>query len=130
MTKMNKRKYIKFPTQLNLPSDVTCEGFYDDWEGVRILLRDNDENSLNAVLRVNFGQRVIAYKCVDEGIYPVSWNMNPLWICIVKNSDYITQVCEQSDGILDKKDLIHFAIYTPHDCFDIIDIEYPKIEFL
>ncbi len=124
------RKYTEFPTDLSFPKRVFLESLICNDEGLRILVRSSDKNATD-ILSIYFEECTVAFRCMDEGVYPASWSKNiPSFISIVENSEYIEWFNQESGGIRRYKGLVHYAIYTENECIDVIDLEPPKLKWL
>lgn len=114
----------------NIPQRLYCEGIHDDYEGFRVLLRENDKTP---ILRIMF-DFVRVYRKLDESdlLRTVAsikiQKKTPLFI--VDNSSLVEWFNEESYGIYKDKDIKHFAIYTSNDCIDILSEFEPKVEWL
>ena len=127
----DEREYKAFNLGFALPKNVTLEALYDDWEGFRILVRDYDKEAGIGILRISFGGRPVANRCMDEGVYPASWSKKiPSFLSTVENSEYLEWFHKESGGIREGQPLVHYAIYTVNECIDVLDIEPPKVEWL
>jgi hypothetical protein len=125
------RVYTALSCEVDLPKQVYLEGMYDDWEGFRLLLRDHERESNTGILRIHFGGKPVAYRCMDEGVYPASWSKKMThWLSQVENSEYLEWFHKESGGIREGQGLVHYAIYTLNDCIDVLDLQPPKIEWL
>ncbi len=124
------RIYEHVPLDVELPKEPTLEGFYADWEGVRVLIKDINKNASTGMLRIHFGCSVFAYRVIDEGDHLLTAYSNVGLIAIVKNSEYLEWFHRESCGVRKGQNLKHYAIHTTNECIDIIDSKLPKIEWL
>jgi hypothetical protein len=130
---MNKNIYKKWEPINNIPDELYLEGLYDDYEGFRLLLKG--DNVRSKMMRIKFDS-VLLYRNIDEGdliLYPrVNEQSNQkLWcLYIVSESDLLSWFHSVSQNIHEAKKLIHYAIYTPNDCIDIITDLEPNVEWL
>lgn len=115
----------------DVPTDLVCEALHDDHEGVRVLLRA-DETS-GRILRISF-ESVVCYRNVNESYRLRTWsrlggeNMGGLFC--VDDSDWVAWVRAESGGVLDDKELVHYAIFTGEDCIELISEFPPEAEWL
>jgi hypothetical protein len=114
----------------DIPRTLHCEGIHDDYEGFRILLRENDHSP---VLRIMF-DAVRFYKKSDEGdlLRTIASINDPgrSSLFIVDNSSWVKFFHEETYNIHQDRDIKHFAIYTPDDCIDVLSEFEPKVEWL
>lgn len=114
----------------NIPRILNCEGIHDDYEGFRILLRENDRSP---VLRIMF-DAVRSYRKSDEGdlLRTIASINDPgrSSLFIVDNSSWVEWFHEETYDIHKDRDIKHFAIYTPDDCIDVLSEFEPKVEWL
>lgn len=123
--------YKKWLPIEGIPKKLYCEGIHDDYEGFRVLLKEEDSQSL--VVRLTF-ETVLAYRNIDESyLLRTVDNINSpgeSTLYIVENSLWVKWLHEESYGTLEGKNITHYAIYTPNDCLDILAEHEPKIEWL
>jgi hypothetical protein len=114
----------------NIPRKLCCEGIHDDYEGFRILLR---ENNYSSVLRILF-DAVRSYKWSDESdLLKTVASINDAGrssLFIVDNSSWVKWFHEETYDIYKDSDIKHFAIYTSDDCIDVLSEFEPKVEWL
>ena len=114
-----------------IPKRLFCEAIHDDYEGFRILLRGEDNSS--SMLRITF-ESLLAYRNIDEGnrlkTMEQATNFGSSSLYIVEDSTWIKWFNEESYGIHKSNKIIHYAIYTPNDCIDVLSEYEPKIEWL
>jgi hypothetical protein len=114
-----------------IPDPVYCEALHDDYEYLRILLRGADPKS--RMLRIRF-ESVVAYRNINESYRIRTWSclrgqtIPPL--LTVENSSWIAWLKEESGGVLEHERLIHYAIFTPEDCIDVVAALPPEVEWL
>ncbi len=78
---------------------------------------------------------VIAYRNINESYRLRTWrNLSSRSIkgglFIIEGSKWAAWLREESSGILDDANLIHYAVLTPEDCIDIISEFPPHAEWL
>ena len=107
---------------------ATVESVVDDWEGFRVLLRDQETNRM---LRIVFGSHV-AYRNRDEsdldGEAARSNGLGRGCFYRVRDSEY--EAAFKADSARQFGNLKHFAIVTDTDCVDVLTTEEPTIEQL
>lgn len=128
---MQKDLYTVWRPVEGVPARLYCEAIHDDYEGFRILLRGEDANS--SVLRITFDP-ALAYRNIDEGnllrtLVKVD-NIRESSLFTVENSTWIEWFREESDGIYEGREIVHYAIYTPNDCIDVLAEFDPLVEWL
>ncbi len=114
----------------NLVETLYLEAVHDDYEGFRLLLKGDGEE--NKVLRNTFDP-ALSYRNTDEGELLKTINEQNFggWSLYVANdSDYLKWFSEESHGTHEGEDIIHYAIYTPNDCLDVLSAYPPKVEWL
>ena len=126
-----KNRYKKWYPLENIPVHLYCEGLHDDYEGFRILLRGDDPTS--PVLRISFSPS-LAYRNIDEGdllrtIYGIP-DLGASSLFMVENSTWLEWFQEESHGIHDGEDIMHYAIYTANDCIDVLSAFDPTVEWI
>lgn len=114
-----------------IPKKLYCEAIHDDYEGLRVILKGEDNQS--NVLRLFF-ETVLAYKNIDESylLRTIEKIDSPgeSTLYTVENSNWIKWFCEESYDTIEKNSITHYAIYTPNDCIDVLSEYEPKIEWL
>ena len=68
---------------------------------------------------------LISYERFDEDDNLGRWGF-----FIVDSSDYFEWFNHSSQGIHESEKVVHYAIYTPNDCLDILSAYPPKVEWL
>lgn len=102
------------------------ESLHDDYEGLRLIFK-NENNE--RVLCIRFDS-VLSYRNVDEGDLLKSSNSVKGGFHKIDSSQYLRWFHEESYDRWKDKKVIHYAIYTPDDCVDILSIEPPKVRWL
>lgn len=114
----------------NLPETLYLEAIYDDYEGFRLLLKGDAKQ--DKVLRITFDP-ALSYRNTDEGDLLKTIDEQDFggWsLYVASNSDYLRWFHKESHGIHEGVDIVHYAIYTPNDCLDILSAYLPKVEWL
>ena len=127
---MGKTEFRKWIPIEGLSGNLYLEGLHDDYEGFRLLLKE--ESNQQRILRITFDP-ALSYRNTDEGglLRTIGNKDLGTWsLFIVENSDYLMWFNEESYGIHQLENIIHYAIYTPNDCLDILSIYPPKVKWL
>mmetsp|Transcript_7221 Transcript_7221/g.9363 ORF Transcript_7221/g.9363 Transcript_7221/m.9363 type:complete len:125 (+) Transcript_7221:142-516(+) len=114
----------------NLPQALYLEALYDDYEGFRLVLKGEDSSS--RPLRITF-EDVLSYRNTDEGALLETlsnFNFGGWSLFTSQTSNYIDWFVSESGGIYDENDIVHYFVYTPNDCVDILSIAPPRVELL
>lgn len=101
------------------------EELHDDNKGFKLLLRGE---SSQRVLSINF-ESVLSYRRIDEGDLLKSYQQITEGFHKIESSSYLSWFHEESYDSWKDKNVIHYAVYTPNDCVDILSIHPPRIEF-
>ena len=109
-----------------IPDVLYCEGLVDDYGGIKITLKGRDLSSPS--IEVGF-RSVIAYRNINETyrlrtLNGAAFPERSQTLFVVQQSSWISWLKKESGGILDDKELIHYAIFTPEDCIDVVS-EFP-----
>lgn len=104
------------------------EGVIDDWEGFRVLLRDQETER---VIRIAFNSHV-AYQNRDEtdldGEAARSEGLGCGCFYRVWDSEFVARF--KSDTARQFGELKHFAIITETDCIDVLATDEPTVDSL
>lgn len=126
---MNDENYEIWKPSPKLPTGrLYCDAVHDDYEGFRILLRSDDQTS--GVLRVSF-ESAVGYQNINE-----SFRLETLsrlgggGLFLVRDSSWVKWLKLESGGMLDSKQLVHYAIYTEEDCIDVVSEFPPEVDWL
>jgi hypothetical protein len=115
----------------SIPDRLYCEAIHDDYEGFRILLKGQETDS--PTFRLAFDSP-LAYRNIDEGRLLRTLNLikdrEKASLYEVKNSPWVKWFHDESLGIYEGRDLIHYAIITANDCIDVLTEFAPKAEWL
>lgn len=112
-----------------VPEKLYLEAMHDDYEGFRLLLKGYEDQRM---LRITFDP-ALSYRNTDEGDLLKTINQQDLsgWsLYTVSDSDYLAWFTEESHGIHESDDVVHYAIYTPNDCLDVLSAFPPRVEWL
>ena len=120
---------IRWIPQENLPQTLYVEGLHDDYEGLRILLKGENDKGIEKTFRV-FCESYIAYRNVDESNRLKMLNQYPelcsKWTLFMTfDSDFISWIKEESNGVLGEQKLYHFVIASPNDIIELLLTEPP-----
>jgi hypothetical protein len=130
---MKKNSFKKWEPLSGLPEEMYLEGLHNDYEGFRLLLKSRGDQA--KMLRITFDP-VLAYRGIDEGDLISYQRFNEdddlgRWaFFIVNSSDYLEWFNQSSQGIHEGEGVVHYAIYTPDDCLDILSAYPPDVEWL
>jgi len=115
----------------HLPEEMYLEGLHDDYEGFRLLMKG--KNPQDKMLRIHF-EVPLVYRNIDEGDYllysPVKNESAKSTFYTIENSQYLEWFHKESLDMHKSEKIIHYAIYTPNDCIDILSPWSPKVEWL
>lgn len=108
------------------------EAIHDDYEGFRILLRENQK--MHRVLKITFNSK-ISYRNTDESFLLNVWSSTDKDILgkifyTISNSKYLDFFNQMTEGLYNTWDITHYAIYTTSDCIDILSDQPPIVEWL
>lgn len=117
----------------DLPERLYVDGFHDDVEGIRFILRGYDPTA--PTLRLVF-ESPVGYRNINESYRSRIW-ASSYWgngkpsLLTVEGSKWIEWLREEAAGLLIHEErLIHYAIYTDEDCFDVVTEFPPTVEWL
>lgn len=122
---MSTEEYTRWSPVGDVPTDLVCEALHDDHEGIRVLLRTGA--TPGRMLRIAF-EAVVCYRNINESYRLRTWaqhageDMGGLFR--VNESDWVSWVRAESGGVLEGKQLSHYAILTGEDCIEFIS-EFP-----
>jgi hypothetical protein len=124
-----QEQYVKWTPVTSIPNSMYCEGIHDDYEGFRILLKGKNAN--DPILRIHFDS-TIAYRNIEEGKRPKTLERitEKSTLYIVKNSNWLKWISNESFGMYDNLDIIHFAIYSLNDWIDVLSVKHPIVTWI
>ncbi len=103
------------------------EELRDDSKVLKILLKNDETGDL---LHISF-DAALTYRNIDEGYLLKSLGHIPGGFFKMVVSDYLTWFHDEGHGIMrDDDQIVHYAIYTPNDCIDVISQTKPQVEWL
>ena len=115
-----------------IPSKMYVEAVHDDYEGFRVLLKgDSDQSSM---LRVSF-DNTLSYRNTDESYLLKMWDgvskdtLGKIFY-IVEQSEYIDFFQKMTQQLYEDWEIKHYAIYTDTDCIEILSQNDPTVEWL
>lgn len=119
-------QYIPRYFEEGLTGSFQCLGLHDDKEGLRVLL----EHDSGRKVEIAFSGYT-AYRNVNESFRLRTWRLGAAPVqhvlLIVDNSSWLGWLREESDGVLNDRQIMHYAIYTGEDCIDIATESQPVI---
>lgn len=126
-----KQRYVPWTPVRGVPERLHCEAIHDDVEGLRILLRGDDPSG--PTLRLYF-ESVIGYRNVNESYRLKTWSeldmaQNPP-LLVVENSSWLAWLKSEAGEVVDWEKVVHYAIFTSEDCFDVATEFFPSVEWL
>lgn len=128
---MKGDQYKKWLPLDSIPSRLYCEGIHDDYEGFRIIVRGEGDDS--SLLRISFDV-ALAYRNVDEGDLVQTIQLRPelgsFSLFVVENSSWVEWFESESCGLHSRKNIVHYAIYTSNDCIDVLSEFEPFVDWL
>jgi hypothetical protein len=110
-----------------LPSGrLQVQAIHDDRGGLRLLLEDETGGQAEVVFA-----GYAAYRNVNESFRLRTWRVQrPPRECsafTVLNSEWLAWLRQESDGVLDGRPLVHYAILTGDDCIDVAAESMPSV---
>jgi len=124
----NFKEWKLFP---NIPKRLHCEALHDDYEGFRLLLKSEDPSS--DLLKIYFDAH-LAYQNIDEGdrLRTISedGDMGRSTLYTVENSGWVRWFCEECYGKYDSDEIVHYAIFTPNGCIDVLSKFPPEVSWI
>ena len=118
----------------DIPGDLYVEAVLDDWEGFRILLRPHDPKK--GMLRIEF-EHTYAYRNMNESYRLTTWANwpgpapagNP-GLLLVRNSSWLSEFHSESQNVYHDEKIVHYAIFSPEDCVEVLSASEPRVEWL
>jgi len=120
----------------NLPDRVICEGVSDNYDGFRILLKEQCEPGIIKTVTRNIVitfDPTIAYRNIDESYRTRTFSKNSYRtgsFFVVDNSKFISWIKEESCGMYDDQPIKHYSIFTLNECIDILSEFDPVVEWV
>ncbi len=111
---------------VDLSNDFTVEGLYDDYEGLRILLKCHDNDRM---CRALFDGH-LCYRNIDEGDFLVESEGFSAGLFRAKKSSFLDWFKKQGDGKWENTDIIHYSFYTENDCIEVLSTVPPSVSWL
>jgi hypothetical protein len=129
---MSNNEIIRWEPKIsNFPKTVHIMGIYDDYEGFRIIVREEGKTNL---FRFKF-DNYVAYRNADEGARIKSISLFPNdsreW-CLFKtqNNEFVDWIVNESSGIYLKESITNYIFATPNDIIEVLSLDEPEIEEL
>lgn len=117
-----------------LPSTLYNDTFIDTKAGTILEFSDQEEKQK---IVITFGDGVLSFRNTDEGslLKKLSYLDNQYgtdfyseWTLFkVKNSEYISWFLEESSGIYEPNQVVHYVFLTPNDVIEILSTYTPNI---
>jgi len=115
-----------------LPEVLYVEGLHDDYEGVRILLKGEQEDGKMLVIKFD---PALSYRNTDEGDRHILAREHPevrgTWSLFkAEQSEFIDWFNRENQNIRNDLNIVHYLIVTESDVIDILAGFPPKVEWL
>jgi len=83
------------------------------------------------MLRIAFDS-ALSYRNIDEGdlLITMSEELGGWSLYIVTDSGFLQWFNHESQNIHKSDEIVHYSIYTPNDCLDVLSIFPPVVEWL
>ena len=127
-----KQRFRTWKPLDGIPKRLYLEAMHDDYEGLRFLLRGEDLAC--PMLRLSF-ESFVGYRNINESYRLKTWAhlrdmAGQSSLLVVENSEWVKWLVEEAGGVLQVHALIHYAIYTPEDCVDVVTSFPPTAEWM
>ena len=124
--------YKKWVPVQGIEKELWVQEVHDDKDGLRIRL--NEDSATTKILCVAF-EHYFLFRNIDESgrirLWATSFFEDRKWqFCVATSSKLIEWLHEESDGIYDKKDMIHYLIKTGTDVIDVITNQIPEVNWI
>ena len=111
--------YNKWVPAEEIENEMWVEALYDDYEGLRILLK----GSSSRILRISFDQYYV-YRNADESYRDILWTeaafeQRDSSLCITTSSKLIEWLYEESGGVYSMDEMVHYLIKTGADVVEV-----------
>jgi hypothetical protein len=122
----------------NIPLRLVCESIHDGDKGLSMVFREQadlgkiSKNQNTRSIRIIFDP-AIAYRNIDESYRVRTFDTHQDRIgslFVVKNSEWVSWLHEESYGMYVDNKIIHYAIFTLNDCIDILAEFEPTVEWI
>jgi hypothetical protein len=128
---MKHQEFIAWEPLSDIERVLYVEAIHDDTEGFRILLRGTQPTS--PVLRIHF-ESYVAYRNVNESYRNRTWQDESLTrdlpsLLKVCHSKWARWASQEASGAVGPEEMIHYAIYTPEDCVDVLALSEPVVDW-
>ena len=114
-----------------IPDTLHLHSLSDDLEKICIELKCEDETKPH--LRLTFREPML-YRNIYKKYRLTIWEATPALeehtLFIINNSDTLEYLHQINNNVYKDKDFVHYAIYTSHDCIDVITENEPFAEWL
>jgi len=103
------------------------EELRDDSKVLKIILKNDETGDF---LHISF-DGALTYRTIDEGYLLKSLCNLKGGFFKVLESDYLKWFHSETLGIMkDDENIVHYGIYTPNECVDVISQTQPQVEWL
>lgn len=129
---MSEQEFRAWKPLDGVPERLYLEAVHDDYEGLRFLLRGED--ATGRTLRLVF-ESPVGYRNINESYRLKTWAAIPDMkalpsLLTVQNSNWVQWLVEEAGGVIRPEKLVHYAIYTPENCVDVVTKFPPSAEWL
>jgi hypothetical protein len=126
-------KYAKWEPVEGIENEMWVEALHDDYEGLRVLLKGSSGSS--GILSISFPQ-YYGYRNFDESFRDKLWGKDSFetrnWSLFkTSSSEFIDWLVEESGGVYNKEEMLHYVIKTGADVIEVVaKLVPPKVEWL
>lgn len=128
---MSSQRFVPWTPVTDAPAMLYCESIHDGPEGLRIVLRGPAPS--DRVLQLTF-ESMVGYRNINESWRARTWqdvDTKALPTLLrVEGSRWLAWLVEEAGGALVHAELVHYAIYTPEDCIDVVSEFPPEVTWL
>lgn len=130
-----KEKWIKYKTDINIPTNITMKWLLDYSEALCITFEIEDK--LNSFINVTFDAGVLVYRNRDESDFLKKMNFltdnygSRFYIdwrfFKVTNSEFIHWFVDQNYNMFKVDDILHFVFITNDEVIEVLSFTNPKV---
>lgn len=116
----------------NMPSTLYVEELIDSYNGLKVLLKGEDENSQEFELKFEnyFGYRNFNESERLKTINKFSFFSEGWSLFIANGTDFTSWLTDESLGTVDESDIYHIIINSPEDIIEVLTADLPVIRKL